>query len=183
MSVKIIRNVAKEVSQATKKLKDKNKGIALGLSKNKGKTIKVEVLQQRIRQKAKAEGMTVKNYRMQNANDPDVKALYKAKPFIKSGDDVRGQVRVINKARDKKSALENKYYNEAEAKFKKEGKKFRKDYFAEDLDDYVDSKMEQNHKIIVDASKGKAQALERFSKKDYRKGGMVRSTVDYLKNK
>ena len=77
---------SKAAKQAENRLKEKNKGLALGLSKNKDKTIAVEMYQSNIRKKAKNAGVTVKKYRMDNPNDRDVKKLYEAKPLIKKGD-------------------------------------------------------------------------------------------------
>jgi len=152
-------------------------------SKSKPKQQSMEKSQSSIRKKAKEAGQSVKTFRQKNPNDTDVKALYKQKPSIKKADEGREYRRLVDQAREKKRVLENKYYDEAEAKFKKEGKEFRKDYFAEDVDAYIDNKLEKNHKIIKDAAVGNEEALKRFGNKDYRKGGMVVSTVDNRKRK
>ena len=140
-------------------------------------------LQAKIRQLAKEANQSVKTFRQKNPNNKDVQALYKEKPAIKDADKSRANQRLIQQARDKKSVLENKYFDEAEAKFKKQGKQFRKDYFAEDLDAYVDDMLQKNHKTIADAARGNAEALKRFGNKDYRKGGMVLSSIDNRKKR
>ena len=142
MSGKII-GVAKEVADATKKLSTAGRGVALGLSKNKGKTIKVEVLQKRIREKAKEAGLTVKNYRMQNPTDSDVKALYAAKPTIKEADSIRKTNRASDAANKERNKLETRFEKEAKDEFKKQGKVMKKDYFQEDLDKIVNKKMQE----------------------------------------
>ena len=153
------------------------------MSKSKAVSSIVETIQSAIRGKAKEAGQSVKTFRQNNPNDKDVKSLYKEKPAIKKSDKNRANQRLIQQARDKKNVLENKYFDEAEAKFQKQGKQFRKDYFAEDLDAYVDNMLQKNHKTIADAARGNAEALKRFGNKDYRKGGMVVSTVDNRKNR
>jgi len=153
------------------------------MSKSKAIGNVLETIQSLIRGKAKDAGQSVKTFRQNNPNDKDVKRLYAEKPQIKESDELRANTRLIEKAREKKRVLENKYFDEAEAKFEKQGKKFRKDYFAEDLDDYVDNMLEENHKIITDAASGNKEALKRFGSKDYRKGGMVVSTIDNRKRK
>ena len=140
-------------------------------------------LQAKIRQLAKEANQSVKTFRQKNPNNKDVQALYKEKPAIKDADKSRANQRLIQQARDKKSVLENKYFDEAEAKFKKQGKQFRKDYFAEDLDAYVDDMLQKNHKTIADAARGNTEALKRFGNKDYRKGGMVLSSIDNRKKR
>ena len=100
---------------------------------------------------------------MQNPKDKDVKALYAAKPNIKSDDGLRAFNRKAEKANAARNRLEEKFENEAIAKFEKQGKEFKKDYFQEDLDAIVQKKM-----------KGAT---------DYRKGGMVLSTVDNRKKR
>tara|TARA_E500000318_G_C3430985_1_gene161113 strand:- start:25 stop:486 length:462 start_codon:yes stop_codon:yes gene_type:complete len=153
----------------------------MGKSKAVGNIL--ETIQTAIRGKAKDAGQSVKTFRQKNPNDKDVKRLYAEKPKIKESDELRANQRLIQQARDKKNVLENKYYDEAEKKFEQEGKKFRQDYYAEDLDDYVDNMLEENHKIIADAASGNKEALKRFGSKDYRKGGMVLSTIDNRKKK
>jgi len=91
---KLARNLAGKLSgeekiAAEKRLKRKGKGIALGLSKNKSKTIEVEAVQKRIREAAKKKGLSVKAYRQKNPNNASVKKLYGLKPNIKSADALR----------------------------------------------------------------------------------------------
>ena len=140
-----IFNVLRKVGKAKGKVLAEAKTKA----KSKPKQQSMEKSQSNIRKKAKEAGQSVKTFRQKNPNDIDVKALYKQKPSIKKADEGREYRRLVDQAREKKRVLENKYYDEAEAKFKKQGKEFRKDYFAEDVDAYIDNKLQKNHKPQV----------------------------------
>ena len=59
-------------------------------------------IQTKVLNKAKKQGMTAKNFRMQNPNDKDVKSLYKANPNIKIKDLDRLKMRKIEEANNKK---------------------------------------------------------------------------------
>ena len=58
-------------------------------------------IQTKVLNKAKKQGMTAKNFRMQNPNDKDVKSLYKANPNIKVKDVDRLKMRKIEEAHNK----------------------------------------------------------------------------------
>ena len=59
-------------------------------------------IQTKVLNKAKKQGMTAKNFRMQNPNDKDVKSLYKANPNLKVKDVDRLKMRKIEEANNKK---------------------------------------------------------------------------------
>ena len=58
-------------------------------------------IQTKVLNKAKKQGMTAKNFRMQNPNDKDVKSLYKANPNLKVKDVDRLKTRKIEEANNK----------------------------------------------------------------------------------
>ena len=101
----ITSTIGRATSKATSKLQKKSSGLALGLSKNKNKTIQVEVVQDKIRKAAKKAGTSIKKYRADNPNNANVKKLYDLKPHIKSDDAIRIKNR---KQADTKQSLPDK---------------------------------------------------------------------------
>ena len=59
-------------------------------------------IQTKVLNKAKKQGMTAKNFRMQNPNDKDVKSLYKANPNLKVKDVDRLKLRKLEEKGIKK---------------------------------------------------------------------------------
>ena len=84
------------VNKRAKVLKDYKAG-KIKLAQPSTRDIQTKVLN-----KAKKQGMTAKNFRMQNPNDKDVKSLYKANPNLKVKDVDRLKMRKIEEANNKK---------------------------------------------------------------------------------
>lgn len=84
------------VNKRAKVLKDYKAG-KIKLAQPSTRDIQTKVLD-----KAKKQGMTAKNFRMQNPNDKDVKSLYKANPNLKVKDVDRLKLRKLEEKGRKK---------------------------------------------------------------------------------
>jgi len=181
------------------------------MSKSKAVRSIIETIQSAIRGKAKDAGQSVKTFRQNNPNDKDVKALYKEKPAIKDADNQRAKNRVLEKNQRVKNASENKHYRIARKYAEGEGidpDKIPQERF----EDYIDYQRNANNPIegmyklkdkdgnytgdFRDVSTGKINRIDGTNKggmitkprprkgsADYRKGGMVLSSVDNRKKR
>tara|TARA_R100000388_G_C7162186_1_gene119788 strand:+ start:105 stop:635 length:531 start_codon:yes stop_codon:yes gene_type:complete len=168
-------------------------------------------LQAKIRQLAKEANQSVKTFRQKNPNNKDVRALYKEKPAIKEADNQRARNRVLEKERQVKNASENRHYRIARQYAEGEGidpDKIPQERF----DDYIDYQRNANNPIegmyklkdkdgnytgdFRDVSTGKINRIDGTNKggmitkprprkgsTDYRKGGMVLSSIDNRKKR
>jgi hypothetical protein len=95
----------KAVGEALKRKVQRSQRIQAGEKAKRVEKIKgqVEALQKKIREAAKKEGLTVKQYRQLNKKKAAVKKLHELKPNIKSADELRRtnrQVTARRRARD-----------------------------------------------------------------------------------
>lgn len=103
MVASILSKALKKAITKPKSLKEKAKAMqAAKASKIKTKKPSTRDIQTKVLNKAKKQGMTAKNFRMQNPSDKDVKSLYKANPNLKVKDVDRLKTRKLEEASNKK---------------------------------------------------------------------------------